>query len=95
MHSTKTVAFVFAAAVAVAAGSIGTASSARAACDTGERVDKTTVTDARKAIEAAGYRQVRDLRKGCDNFSHGVATKDGQRVYVVVSPKSEVMTEGD
>jgi hypothetical protein len=94
MHHNKTIAFVFAAAVAVA-GSIGMADSARAACEAGEKIDKTTVADARKAIEKAGYRQVRELRKGCDNFWHGVAVKDGNPVYVVVSPKGEVMTESD
>jgi hypothetical protein len=93
MH--KTIPFVFAAALAVAAGSIGTAGTARAACEAGERIDKSTVADARKAIQAAGYQQVRDLRKGCDNYWHGIATKDGATVNVVVSPKGEVMTEGD
>jgi hypothetical protein len=95
MHSTRTVAFVLLAALAAAAGTVGTAGSARAACEAGERIDKSTVADARKAIQAAGYRQVRDLKKGCDNYWHGVATKDGTAVNVVVSPKGEVMTEGD
>lgn len=95
MHRTRTVAFVLLAALAAAAGTIGTAGSARAACEAGERIDKSTVADARKAIQAAGYRQVRDLKKGCDNYWHGVATKDGATVNVVVSPKGEVMTEGD
>jgi hypothetical protein len=93
MH--RTIAFAFAAALVAAAGSIGTAGGARAACAAGERIDKSTVTDARKAIQAAGYRQIRDLKKGCDNYWHGVATKDGATVNVVVSPKGEVMTEGD
>jgi zona occludens toxin (predicted ATPase) len=83
--------FIFA---AIVAGSIGTAGGARAAFGAGDRIDRTTVADARRAIEAAGYRQVRDLKKGCDNFWHGTATKDGSPVYVVVSPKGEVMTEG-
>jgi len=91
MLSKKTTAFVFA---AIVAGSVGASGSARAACDAGDRIDRTTVADARKAIEAAGYSQVRDLKKGCDNFWHGTATKDGNPAYVVVSPKGEVMTEG-
>jgi len=95
MHGKKIIAFVFAAAIGLVAGSIGTAGGARAACEAGEKIDKTTVADARKAIETAGYRQVRDLRKGCDNYWHAVATKDGNAVNVVVSPKGEVMTEGD
>jgi peptidase YpeB-like protein len=75
-------------------GSLGVADSARAACDAGDKIDKTTVNDARQKIEAAGYRQVRQLTKGCDNFWHGSATKDGTMVYVVVSPQGKVMTEG-
>jgi hypothetical protein len=95
MHSTRTIALVVAAAFAVAAGSIGTAGGALAACEAGARIDKSTAADARKAIEKAGYRQARDLKKGCDNYWHGVASKDGTTVNVVVSPKGEVMTEGD
>ena len=90
---TKTIiamAFVFATAVA---GLLGTTGPARAACEAGEKIDKTTVEDTRKVIEKAGYRQVRQLRKGCDSFWHGTATKDGAIVYVVVSPQGEVMTE--
>jgi hypothetical protein len=75
-------------------GSIGIADSVRAACEAGDKIDKTTVDDARKKIEAAGYRQVRQLAKGCDNFWHGTATKNGSMVYIVVSPKGDVMTEG-
>ncbi len=90
---TKTIiaiAFVFATAVA---GLVGTTSPVRAACEAGEKIDKTTVEDARKIIEKAGYRQVRQLKKGCDSFWHGTATKDGTIVNVVVSPQGEVMTE--
>jgi hypothetical protein len=84
------IAFVFATAVA---GLVGTTNPARAACEAGDKVDKTTVEDTRKAIEKAGYRQVRQLKKGCDSFWHGTATKGGNAVAVVVSPQGEVMTE--
>lgn len=75
-------------------GSIGIADSVRAACEAGDKIDKTTVDETRKKIESAGYHQVRELAKGCDNFWHGTATKDGNMVYVVVSPQGQVMTEG-
>lgn len=84
--------FVFA---TVFTGSLGIADSVRAACDTGTKIDKTTVEETRKKIEAAGYRQVHDFRKGCDNYWHAAATKDGKPINVVVSPEGEVMTEGD
>lgn len=68
---------------------------ARAACDTGEKVDRTTVEDARKKVQAAGYAQVRGLRKSCDSYWHGTATRDGRTVNVVVTPQGQVMTEGN
>lgn len=64
-----------------------------AACDPGDKPDKTTAADARKRIEAAGYRQVSDLKKGCDNVWHGLATRDGKPVAVLVTPDGQVMLE--
>jgi Peptidase propeptide and YPEB domain len=83
-------AFVFATAFT---GSIGIAGSVHAACEATDKIDKTTVEDTRKKIEAAGYRQARNFRKGCDNFWHVTAMKDGQVVSVVVSPQGEVSVE--
>jgi hypothetical protein len=68
---------------------------AQAACLPGAKVDKSTATQAKSKIEKAGFRQVHDLKKGCDNYWHGMATKDGNQTHVVLSPKGEVMTEGD
>jgi hypothetical protein len=83
-------------AVALAAFAVGPFSSPRpavAACDPGDRPDKSTADDAKKKIQAAGYRDVRDLKKGCDSFWHASATKDGAKVFVVLSPQGEVMVE--
>jgi len=68
---------------------------AHGACDPGERIDGSTVADARKKIEGAGYQKVRDLKKGCDNYWHAKAEKDGKPVFVVLSPQGEVMQEGE
>jgi hypothetical protein len=68
---------------------------ASAACMAGDKIDKTTATDAKKKIEAAGYAKVSGLMKACDNFWHGKAMKAGAAVNVVLSPQGEVMTEGD
>ncbi len=68
---------------------------AYAACEPTDKIDRSTVGDARKKIEAAGYRNVRNLRKGCDNYWHASAEKDGAPVLVVLSPQGEVMPEGD
>jgi len=64
-------------------------------CAPGDRVDRSTAADARKKIEAAGYRSVSGLRKGCDNAWHGVAVRDGEPVHVVLNSEGEVLPEGD
>jgi hypothetical protein len=86
------------AAAAVAAlsllpvGSIVTA--AHAGCMAGDHIDNTTADQAKRRIEAAGYRGVHDLKKGCDNYWHSTAMKDGQVVYVGVSPQGQIIQEG-
>jgi len=67
---------------------------ASAACSASDRIDQTTADYAKQKLEAAGYSQVRDLRKGCDNFWHGRAFKDGLDANVLVTPEGEVMPEG-
>lgn len=64
-------------------------------CHFGEIIDGSTADDARRAIEAAGFRDVHDLKKSCDNFWHGRATLNGQPVNVVLSPAGKVMLEGN
>jgi len=58
------------------------------------RVDRSTAGEARKKIEAAGWRNVTELRKGYDGVWHGVAVKDGARRHVAVTPEG-VFPEGD
>jgi Peptidase propeptide and YPEB domain len=70
-------------------------SSARADCAPGERVDGTSADQAKKKAEGAGFTQVRELRKGCDNVWHAVAMKNGAQVRVAVLPQGQVMQEGD
>ena len=79
--------FVAAALVIAAAGP------AAAGCAPNERIDRSTADQARTKMEAAGYSKVQSLNKGCDNYWHGVAMKDGQMVYVVLTPQGEVMRE--
>jgi hypothetical protein len=64
-------------------------------CEPTDKIDGSTVETARKKIENAGYRQVRNLKKGCDNFWHGSAVKDGKAVNIVLSPQGNVMVDGD
>ncbi|MDE2229588.1 MAG: PepSY domain-containing protein [Alphaproteobacteria bacterium] len=64
-------------------------------CDPGDKIDSSTAPQAMKKMEAAGYSQVHDLMKGCDNYWHGQAMKGGQPTRVVLSPAGQVMQEGD
>lgn len=68
---------------------------AQAACLPGAKIDKSTAPQAKAKIERAGYRQVHDLKKGCDNYWHGIATKDGNQTHVALSPEGKVVPEGD
>ncbi len=68
---------------------------ALAACEPGEKPDKTTVEDTRKILEKAGYRNARNWRKGCDNTWHATAIKDGAEIHVAVLPDGHIVREGD
>lgn len=64
-------------------------------CAAVDKIDASTADMARKKMERAGFRQIHDLTKGCDNFWHGKATKDGAAVTIVLSPQGQVTTEGE
>jgi hypothetical protein len=64
-------------------------------CHFGEVIDGSTADDALTKIEAAGFTDVHDLKKSCDNFWHGKASFSGRAVNVVLSPSGNVMLESD
>ena len=64
-------------------------------CEAAGRIDGSTAAEAKAKIERAGFRQVRNLKKGCDNFWHGVAVKDDNESNVVLTPQGRVMREGN
>ncbi len=68
---------------------------AASACDPGTKIDASTANDAKRRFEAAGYRNVKVTKKGCDNFWHGMGVKDGAERRIVVSPSGDVMPEND
>jgi len=70
-------------------------SHALAGCDAGERVDKTTADDARKKMAAAGFSDLHDFKKGCDNAWHAQGMHNGKAVNVVLLPTGVVMEESD
>jgi hypothetical protein len=71
--------YALAAVIMLAAGP------AWAGCSAGDRIDGTTVDQVKHKIVAAGYSQVSGLKKGCDNYWHAIAMKDGASIGVVVS----------
>lgn len=83
------------AAVFAIGPSVSLIGAAQAACGPGDVIDGTTVAETKQKIEAAGYTEPTDLRKGCDNFWHASALKDGNKVLVLVTPAGEVLEEGN
>jgi hypothetical protein len=81
--------------VAVGLGPLAMRDAQASECAAGQTIDKSTADTARAKMEKAGFRQIQDLKKGCDNFWHGQATKDNAAVHIVLSPQGQVMTEGD
>ncbi|HVJ43612.1 MAG TPA: PepSY domain-containing protein [Dongiaceae bacterium] len=80
----------------LAVPSQATATILLADCEAGVKIDGTSLEQTKKRIEAAGYTQVKDLKKGCDNVWHGTAVnKDGVGGNVMVTPQGEVMPEGN
>lgn len=73
----------------------GTIGTAQAACDPGDRINGSTAGWAASKAREAGYSQVSMDRKGCDNYWHGIGTRDGQTGRFVVSPEGDVLPEGD
>jgi hypothetical protein len=67
---------------------------ALAACMDGDHIDSSTLRQAQLKMEHAGYADVHGLTKGCDNFWHAVATRDGKQDEIVLSPQGDVMLEG-
>ncbi len=89
---------VVAAALALTTAGIGSQAMREAQaseCAAGEKIDNSTADTAKKKMEAAGFHQIHDLQKGCDNFWHGKADKDGVLVNVVLSPQGQAMVEGN
>jgi hypothetical protein len=64
-------------------------------CGASDKIDGSIAADAQRRMNAAGYQQVSELKKGCDNFWHGVAVKEGVPTHVSLSPAGLVRSEGD
>ncbi|MCC7048322.1 MAG: hypothetical protein IT562_16530 [Alphaproteobacteria bacterium] len=60
-------------------------------CATAEPGDATTAIDARRRLESAGYSEVRDLRRDCDNVWHGTARIEQRVVRVMLKPDGPVL----
>jgi hypothetical protein len=91
-------AILFAASLAIAIGAFSVrpmVNDALAACAASDPVNNTTAEDATRAMQKAGYTQIKILAKGCDNAWHASAMLNGQPVFVVWNREGQVVTEGD
>ncbi|MGE5203666.1 MAG: hypothetical protein ACM3O6_16535 [Acidobacteriota bacterium] len=68
---------------------------AHANCSPNDRIDSSSAGSAAQKMQAAGFRDVHDLKKGCDNYWHGIATQNGMSVRVVLAPQGTVMRENN
>lgn len=65
-----------------------------AGCFSDEKIDASSLGSARKKMETAGFSQIHDLKKGCDNFWHATSMREGEQINIVLSPQGQVMVEG-
>jgi len=77
------------------AGTAAAQDAPQAGCVMGEKIDGSTADGVRKKLEAAGYQDVRALKKGCDNVWHASARKDGTNVNVILAPDGQIFPDGD
>jgi hypothetical protein len=91
-------AILFAGSLALAIGLFSVrpvVNDALAACASTDQINATTAEDATRAMQHAGYTQIKILAKGCDNAWHASAMLNGQPVFVVWNREGQVLTEGD
>ncbi len=88
-------AFAFLAGVGIApmTGTAYAADPPSMGCGPGAKIDGSTAADAKKKMTAAGYTEIKELKKGCDNFWHGRAMKDGKPTGVMLTPEGSVQSE--
>jgi hypothetical protein len=94
----RSAAILFAASLALAIGAFcarAVVNDALAACAPSDPVNATTAQDATRAMQKAGYSQIKILAKGCDSAWHASAMLNGQPVFVVWNREGQVLTEGD
>jgi hypothetical protein len=63
-------------------------------CDVSAKIDGSIAADARRKMNAADM-DVSELKKGCDNYWHGMAVKDGVATHVLLAPQGRVQSEGN
>jgi hypothetical protein len=82
-------------AVALLAGMPATSlvGTAHAACEAGDHINGSTAQWAADKAKQAGYTQISMEKKGCDNYWHGLGSKDGQQGRFVVAPDGSVTPE--
>jgi hypothetical protein len=64
-------------------------------CAAGDKIDGVSNGQAQRKMHQAGYSHITQLKKGCDNYWHGAAIKDGVHTYVALTPDGVVRSEGN
>jgi hypothetical protein len=75
---------------AIAAGINAAAHRFQDTCAANTQLDRSTVEQARDRIAAAGYSEVDELKKGCDNYWHASAVRNGRQLLVLMSPDGQI-----
>jgi len=65
------------------------------ACLTTDVIDGSTADQAAQQMQAAGFIQPRDLKKGCDNYWYAHAMQNGMPVDVVLPPGGQPFVAHD
>ena len=78
----------------IAAGSLPSGAKADACLPT-DIIDGSTADQAVRKMQAAGFVQPHDLKKGCDNFWYAHADQNGMPVDVVLPPGGEPFVAHD
>jgi hypothetical protein len=79
---------------AMAAGPLSTGARADA-CLATDVIDGSTADQAAQKMQAAGFTQPQDLKKGCDNYWYARALQNGTPVDVVLPPGGEPFVAHD
>jgi hypothetical protein len=84
----------FGGSAAIAAGIDIAAHPLANACPAGTKLDNSTSEEARTKLVNDGYFEIGHVVKGCDNWWHAAAVRNGKDTFVLLSPGGTVFPLG-